>query len=549
MKRTYVYWVLIISLLLLSAAGCGNSNNNSTPPSTNSNAAPLSAVLMPDSGASRVSEFQSRGNLNPAGAAFLAATKLEISSPQKNLYQFTATFPGNAIADMTLRVITDQKYTPTADEGNLQIGKAYQASLTHSITGDDYHVELKYFLLQGSLPVAFHPGREFERFQPLALINGSSLIPHLANYVARNTDDNSDVPAQNGEEQSGIFVEFIATVKEAGKEFISAFEEGYREGSGIKGAPLSEAIFAGLDVFEAANMGADYQAMVSELDELEVMAEYPTNPLTQKAYAEDPGLKQQILDEIADARTDLKVDTMVAFLNTEASVALGLSGSPALAIAAAPITTWNSETIKQLMRQRIEIVRKMIATGYFETDQNSTDSTPDPSDTENTSTPGSTTGDDLYQPKPGEWSATYEAQNQTISSVGGTSLVFTDNGIIHFKVQDNGTVEGTGTGHLIFHGEEPNGTTDGQTGYSFKVSGVVMDGKVQFTMIDELNPMMFSVVTVDSQGQRETSQVPVTAPLMLAGPVELKIGGTASFNSDVNPQGIRTIATATLTIN
>jgi len=68
-------------------------------------------------------------------------------------------------------------------------------------------------------------------------------------------------------------------------------------------------------------------------------------------------------------------------------------------------------------------------------------------------------------------------------------------------------------------------------------------------MIDELNPMMFSIVTVDSQGQRETSQVPVTAPLMLAGPVELKIGGTASFNSDVNPQGIRTIATATLTIN
>jgi len=235
----------------------------------------------------------------------------------------------------------------------------------------------------------------------------------------------------------------------------------------------------------------------------------------------------------------------VDYLNTEISVALGLASSAVLSIAVSPITAWNAKTIKQVMRDRIQRIRNMITTGIFST------STIPPKDQGTSSSPrsGNTGSSDATPLPPGTWTATYENQHKTVSSDGKTVLIYTDKGTIYFTMKNDGSIEGTGNGHLIFHGEEPRSVSDGETGYSFTVSGIKIDEKIQFSPGGAPNPMTFPVTSVSSTGHRETGPAPVTAPLMLAGPVELKPGGTASVNNSVNQGGMQITFTGTLTIN
>ena len=58
-------------------------------------ATPISAVLEPDGSASRVSQFQTKGNLRLAGATFLALTRLESVSTHEDVYQFKVTCPAD----------------------------------------------------------------------------------------------------------------------------------------------------------------------------------------------------------------------------------------------------------------------------------------------------------------------------------------------------------------------------------------------------------------------------------------------------------------------
>jgi hypothetical protein len=171
------------------------------------------------------------------------------------------------------------------------------------------------------------------------------------------------VLTQEGEE-SGAAVVFEATLKEFGKEVVSTFEEAVREGLGAAegsaaaeehgpNSPSSTVLRSGLDVIESADMFYENRELTEELNEIEELAREPTNPLTEKAYEEDPGLKQAILDEIADVRSELQWNTAAQFMNKEL---VGIGGylstvvikNPLLGVGMSGVGEWNSKTLKQV---------------------------------------------------------------------------------------------------------------------------------------------------------------------------------------------------------
>jgi hypothetical protein len=270
-------------------------------------------------------------------------------------------------------------------------------------------------------------------------------------------------------------------------------------------------------------------------------AEYPSNALTQKEYAENPGLKQNILNEIASARSDLKWEAMAAYTSTEVSVALGLVEVPGLSVMLAPVVKWNVETAKQLMKDRVAAIKRMVATGEVRT--NLPTSTIPPSSTPDKTIPYTET------PKPGDWSATYQGQHKTVYP-DGTTITITDKGSMIFTVKADGSVVGSGNGHVVFHSQGSDGSYgDGETGYNFALSGEEIGGKVQFTLEEGTNPAVFEVVGVAKDGHRVTSIQPVTAPLMARDPVDLKHGGTVKTNDDTGAAGMQVTFVGVTTIN
>ncbi len=544
MKTNYIFLGALVSLLVLFISGCSSEAKPapSSPAGTNM-ATPLSAVLLPDTGASRVSEFRSKGNLNLAGATFLAAGKLEVNSPAKNLYQFTATFPANTIANITIKLTPNKKYLPTADERAMTGEQAYNAKLTHAATGKTYNMKLQYFLPQGTLPAAFKGGPKIAAL-PLVLQAVKAFQGQLAVYGSANADYGSGRLEQGSGDLSGVMVELTAVLIEGGKQLAGTVEE-FLFNMGLKdvGSPIGTTWDSALNVVEALNMSSEYQDMVAELDELQAEAENPTNPLTQKAYAEDPNAKQQILDEIADARSELKWDTLVDYLNTEISVGLGLLGSPALSLAAAPITTWNSDTIKQLMHERIKIIRKMITTGVFKVDRSSNSG-----GTDSSGNNGYTDGSGATPLPPGTWMASYESSIQEESDTDKT--FYTDKGSFAFKVGPDFQITGTGRGNIALQILTDHGTTDGQATYSYSVSGVAMLGRILELHFTRPAETIKGSSTINDRHEPEPYETSIPGPMVPKGSMLLESGETLKEALDeTRPDGVRSIQSRTLTIN
>ncbi len=105
---------VLTAVLATSFIGLGACKATTAPSSSRVTPAvrptPISAVLEPDGSASRVSQFQAKGNLNLAGATFLALTRLEAVSTHEDVYQFKATCPANTRAEVSLKFVHHGTY-------------------------------------------------------------------------------------------------------------------------------------------------------------------------------------------------------------------------------------------------------------------------------------------------------------------------------------------------------------------------------------------------------------------------------------------------------
>ncbi len=546
MRTTLLVALAVVGVIVVSCAA--------PTPTPTPTAAPISFTLLPDASLNRVKEFRDKGNLSFVGATFLALTKLEVTSSDKNLYKFVATFPTNTTADMIIRMTPDQKYTPTPEEAAASPGRqSYNARLTHTITGDTYQSKVEYFLPNGVLPVSFDGS-----LQPA--------LPQLIAIRGADTFYGTRQLAADGGEQTGIVVAFEVAINQGGQEFVGVAEESittivqFLKGEKItEGNPLTTTATSALDVVEALNMSGEYQDMVAELNELQASAENPTNPLTRKAYEEDPSVKQRILDEIADARAELKGDTAVLYLNKLASVGLGLAGSPLLSIAVSPVADWTSKTLTQLMKDRVKDIRKMVTTGTGSL-------TPKPGsggtgDTGGTGYIKEDEDKERSKLKPGTWLATYEGMHKSVGNYAGHGTTITDKGRITFTVMadsvEQPSVEGTGQGHLTYHDVGFEGDYDGKIDYTFSVLGYAECGMVYLIAAEK--PNYFDVIRTPPRTQGGPPRpenilfpgpmlVPLHPIIYSQRTLKLESGGTVQTREDKSTPNSQITETRTITI-
>jgi hypothetical protein len=119
--------------------------------------------------------------------------------------------------------------------------------------------------------------------------------------------------------------------------------------------PLSRLV----DILNAFKKEQEHVAWLDELAELQDCAENPTNPLTQKAFNQDPAYRDQVVHGVTQARSDVTAMTGMRFLNLATAVATDLVEGPLGAITA-PISSYNDETLKDLAENRVREAGKGI---------------------------------------------------------------------------------------------------------------------------------------------------------------------------------------------
>ncbi|MCL5317286.1 MAG: hypothetical protein M1503_03335 [Thaumarchaeota archaeon] len=499
-----------------------------------------------------MTEFASKGGLSRQGAAFLASTKLEVVSSNKTYYHFVEVFPTNTTADVSIRLTPGQNYTPTPAELNNTNNQFYNVKFTYSNTGNTYRFRLEYFV-----PTKALPPKLVESIKPLSLQESSPQYSSISGdkitlFQAPSQGNAVNIADEAGGQQSMVSVMVEATVNEAGNEFVSKTEEFLIEkGVGVEGqSPISTGASSILEVAEALNTRAEYQEWVKQLDALQHCAENPTNPLTIKAYAEDPGTKQKILDTIANARTELKANTAVSFLNKEVSVGSGLIGLPELSIAMAPATAYSEATLKQVSEDLVKSVSNMVtpcespqcgggAGGLGGGGGNVIGG----------GNIGGGSGNEGGVCKPGALTASYEG-TVTITSAAG-KVTLTDKGTISFTVAADGTVQGSGTGFFVYHLDGIGCTGDGQTSYSFTVGGMYISlwGNVTFQLTSVPTPYTLQITSnCNDQHKQETGTYPISAPMLIQNSVKLQSGSTVEEHSVEGQAGSQVSETRKLTI-
>ncbi len=492
-------------------------------------AAEIVATLAPDSSRARVSEFQTKGNLTLAGATILARTKLDVLKSEKNVYRFVATFPGNMTAGVTIRVTRGGLYTPESGlVATGSTGAAHNATIARSITGNAETLRLSYVLPAGAVRISSNrvPRQTLARLDSprgavLFRLQPVTYRGPLTGYIARRAAA-----------IEGISVEMEVNLKSLG---LKAAEKVVSEALHHEGVDIHPALHtakAVSEVLEVLHESKEYLGLVRELNELQEAAEHPTNELTQRAYLDDPSLKQRILDEIAGVRLDMKLNQAVQYSNAMVQVGAGMF--PLLAFAISPLTAANSRTLKELMEGQLRDLKKRVTTksaqpprvgpGSGTTGSGNSGSGNAGSGVPSTSTPGDseelapkpapkvvealygcrpTDGlayayppEDKLAPSPkGMWTAVYEGVQNEFSADGTLSHTTTETGTITFRVKPDGRlIDGTGTGKASFDRKDARSRTFGETAYTFAVSGFVNYGAACLVVAQGTQPRDFETV-------------------------------------------------------
>lgn len=126
-----------------------------------------------------------------------------------------------------------------------------------------------------------------------------------------------------------------------------------------KAGLLMKLIKAGFTVEKGTKLSDKLDAQLAELDRLAECAMNPTNPLTKKQYAEDPGARDRILEQIQNARNELIANTIVMQLGVLNGYAASF-GPKWLGFAIGPGTAWSKATLEDLNQQRLEEIKRAV---------------------------------------------------------------------------------------------------------------------------------------------------------------------------------------------
>jgi len=252
----------------------------------------------------------------PADAArFIAASRLEISSPDGKTYVLKQTFPNGAVRNATLTFTPDQMYAPTAEEAAAVAAGApavYDKHYTSSAgPAATIKTDLRYFI-----PTAGIPPSVVARFP------SSTPLPF--------TDDELLADGESG--AGAAWSETAAAGADVG--IGSVIDYAVSHGIPVQSLAVIYAFASALSSLSTAtDISRQTDPLFRELAELENCAAHPTNQVARS----DPNYVPTTVGIVQSARSELQEVTGVRFLNVMTQTLSGLT--PASAVVGAALTS------------------------------------------------------------------------------------------------------------------------------------------------------------------------------------------------------------------
>ncbi|MGZ8475378.1 MAG: hypothetical protein ACXWWQ_04020, partial [Candidatus Limnocylindria bacterium] len=275
--------------------------------------------------------------LSEGEAEFLALTTLESEALGDNEYLVVATFPSGDQAELTITLEPDQ----TGDPADLE--------LTHEVVADDFEFRLEYLVPWDAIPTDLHD----------EIRNGGTALVERDAILALFTPARVEVAADSA--GVGVIVQGLvkSLYSQAASETARIIEE--RLGNRIDASGTLKMLKALEGVGNALGTSAEYLEVVRQLDELEDCARNPTNPITKRAYRDDPGYRQRILDQVAETRAEVKANAAVLYLSHLIKTGSSLIRNvPALGFIVGPGTAWSKAALNEVTAKLIDDLAKNI---------------------------------------------------------------------------------------------------------------------------------------------------------------------------------------------
>ena len=314
---------VLASIVLILAVGSRlgkifYSNTGDTPKASASSAPGSDADLPAGVNPATFKKFLNEYGLDRKSAAYLAQVKASVVSQDNTSVHLRFTFPDNRTADETITITPDAQYMPSAAElaptGGATMPIASRKFSAKAVSPDKTQVSLQYVVPLGAVP----PGLQQAIRGRTSATQWFSLVP-------------------------------------------SAWAQSSGGGAGVSASfEMAQTLYDALsDIGNAFSKSQEHSNWMQQLDAMENCAKNPTNPLTQKAYQEDPGYRDRVLSNIQDARSEVQQMTAVRFLNQEANVATGLVDAP-IGQLTGKVSDWNEDVLKDLSNQQVQDIGKSV---------------------------------------------------------------------------------------------------------------------------------------------------------------------------------------------
>lgn len=264
-------------------------------------------------------------------------------------YEIKESFPGDSAASLKLTVQQSQTYTPTAEEVALstQLGvNIYAVKMTSSAAGDSFSIE--YFVPNSALPSSAESRQ--------ALSSNAQIKPQTMSKALQLALPADRSALAEGGTQSGARVVIEGVLIEGAKDGGQALLElGYGK-FGDKSLDTEAKNISGiLDIASAVSIGIEHESWMKRLAAAQDCADNPEVPY-------GAGEKEKVQATVNTARTNLKMNTAVRFLNQMGSTATGIAKSvPGLNYVVAAISSHTEGALKKLSEMDVQTAEKGVS--------------------------------------------------------------------------------------------------------------------------------------------------------------------------------------------
>ncbi len=274
--------------------------------------------------------------LDAATADFMAQTLSTVEVVDGHTYEVHHAFPNGATGDVTYRLTQGGGISPTDPPvfNGEAVGDEYRYTLRYAIDPSGLPLDLRSQLLDGL------PNATLTASAPTAgtvRLLGLTPLPPVHAILTADSPGAIDVVVDG----------LISQTKDA---YIDKWVEHAKDKGFTKSAASFGAFKAGKKVWEAVELNDSVTTALEKLKALRKCAENPTNPLTKKAYGDNPQEQQSVLDDLTRIENDIRDNAMVLFssLLTDTGSSL-IKTAPWLGFVTGPANDYVKGTLQDLM--------------------------------------------------------------------------------------------------------------------------------------------------------------------------------------------------------